>query len=101
MYSLTDFTIQLKNIPKHYNTVELKAELWNWFDSLLLDKNQDRAKLDRKTRIVDIQFGLNDYLQYETLLKIKKQEKKLIKLRLELIQESDFEIKEIRLSRLK
>ena len=64
------------NLPPHANIMELKAELWEFFEKRA---NQlDALKSGHYVpRIVDIYFGMDDYATIRCLSKIKSAEKAL------------------------
>lgn len=88
-----EFSIQVDNLPKitkEYQIEQLKAELWDHFETQIKEETQKIMKLkssdvDKAYQIVDIQFGMSDYQYLESIVHIKNysQEIEIVDLKIE------------------
>lgn len=60
------YSVEISPMPKHYQLIELKAELWNWIDDRI--NAIQRRDGQEKSNVVDIQFGLDNYDNILTLV---------------------------------
>lgn len=76
MVKASDFALEISNLPPHKNIKELKAYLWCWVE--YIQENESQNAIHPKTgtidenqnRVMNINFGLNDYERMKYLLKM-------------------------------
>ena len=84
----SDFSVQIKNLPKEADLKILKIKLWNFIDTVLEKENYNlknqKVEFDEKgelkeqeddeyqNNVMDINFGLQDYERMNCMLKMAK-----------------------------